>query len=172
MVASDTQVEPVPSPVWERNIALPKNRSWLLKTLYLTPRILRRQKGFSLIEVLVAQAIIGAVGVVFMVAMGSAFDSQGRTQTEFKAEHLARMQLEYLRHIPYDANNYDDDVPPPDAFVPAGYSITVTSEAYCDGIGEAGFEPCYNLANIQKNTVTVSRGGRAATIIEDLKTRR
>lgn len=146
--------------------------SHLVPRHHLILHMLRRQSGFTLMEILIAQAILGVIGVVFLMALGTSFRAQGVNREEFTAEYLARAQLEYIRLIPYDASNYDDDVPPPGVTLPSGYTITVTTEDYCDGVGEAGYEPCYDPANIQKNTVKIFRDGQGVTSIEDLKTRR
>ena len=132
----------------------------------------RGQDGLTLMEMLVSMAILGVIGVGFMSGMTTAFRARDISRERVTAENLARNQLEYIRYVAYDALDYGAEVPPPSITVPAGYSITVTTTDYCDGTGEPGFEPCYDPANIQKNTVKVSRDGRTLVTVEDLKTRR
>ena len=132
----------------------------------------RGQEGLTLIEMIVSVAILSVIGVGFMSGMTTAFRARDISSERIIAENLARGQLEYIRYIDYDALDYNSDVPPPAITVPAGSSITVTTTDYCDDTGEPGFEPCYDPADIQKNTVKVTRDGKTLVTVEDLKTRR
>ena len=149
---------------------------------------LHRQQGLSMLEVMVAVAILGVVGVALMTGLNGAFRAQDISREQVRAENLARAQLEYVREQTYFAapsNPYiippgDDpgaySVPPPGVVVPQGYEIIVTITQYCDGLGPDG-EPggdsdCYVTADIQMNTVRVSREGKGLVVVEDLKTRR
>ena len=140
---------------------------------------LHRQQGLSMLEVMVALAILGVAGVGLMTGLNGAFRAQDISREQVRAENLARAQLEYIREVDYhlDYNVAETDcipgcVPPPGVVVPQGYLITVATDLYCDDTGEPGFEPCYNPANIQQNTVRVSREGKGLVVVEDLKTRR
>lgn len=105
-----------------------------------------------------------------MSALGTAYRAQNINREQVRAQNLARAALEEVRFLAYDPTGYQAEV---DAIPrPAGYSITVTTGEYCNGVGEPGYEPCFNSNNIQKNTVKVSRDGKGLVTIEDLKTRR
>lgn len=144
---------------------------------------LRGQRGLTLLEVIVGLAILGAVGVAFMSGLTGAFRAEDITQEHVKAENLARAQLEYIRYcayyippsVPYTLPSGSPPctppvsspytVPPPGASIPSGYSITVTVGQYCDAT-----PTCYDISQIQKNTVRVLRDGKGLTTVEDLKT--
>lgn len=122
------------------------------------------QKGLTLIEMVVSVAILSVIGVGFMSGMTTAFRARDISGERIIAENLARDQLEYIRYVAYDVLEYDW---PPAITVPAGYTITVDTTQYCDTT-----PTCYDPADIQKNTVKVSRDGQTLVTVEDLKTNR
>ena len=133
----------------------------LLQCVSRQPQARRRgEGGFTLLEMLVAVAILGLVGVGIMAALGTGFRSQDITREQVRAENLVRGALEEIRNQTYLAS-YTLTVP-----VPSGYSIAVDTQPYCLA------PDCQSDDNIQKNTVTVSRDGKHLVTIEDLKTRR
>ena len=123
-------------------------------------------RGFTLIEVLVALAILGLVGVGIMSGLRTGLRAQDHNRVEVVGENLARAVLEDIRFEPY-LDSYASstaDVP-----VPSGYSFSVTTEPYCD----TGPPPCEPYNNdLQKTTVAVSRGVQGVITVEDLKVRR
>lgn len=126
----------------------------------------RGQEGLTLIEMIVSVAILSVIGVGFMSGMTTAFRARDISGERIIAENLARSQLEYIRYVDYDVLDYDW---PPAITPPAGYTITVTTTQYCDTQSPP---VCYDPADIQKNTVRVSRDGKTLVTVEDLKTRR
>ena len=118
------------------------------------------QRGFSLLEVIVALGILGFIGVAFMSALGSAVQSQGIVKENVRGENLVRAQLEDIRNQTYLASYTSTLSLPPD------YSISIDTQPYCTP------EPCTSDDNIQKNTVKVSLGGKLLVSVEDLKARR
>ena len=77
---------------------------------------LRGQKGFTLIEVLVAVAILAAIGVTFIGAIGTGYGSVRILDEKTQAEALIRSQLDDIKVSPYlDSGNYTVTVtlPPP-----------------------------------------------------------
>ena len=73
--------------------------------------------------------------------------------------------MEYIRNQPYIVAPTPYPAPAPGITVPTGYSITVTTTAYVDPVTGTP----YPEAEIQKNTVTVSRDGKNLVTVEDLK---
>lgn len=141
----------------------------------------------TMLEIMVAVGILGVAGVALLLGLSSAFRAQDISREQVQGENLARAQLEYIRFVDYDLDYNDgctlnttpipgDCVPPPDTFVPSDYTITVTTNVYCDGLGPDGVpgedSDCYSPADIQLNTVRVFREGKGLVVVEDLKTRR
>ena len=129
-------------------------------------RLLRNQEGLTMLEVLIAVSILGFVGAAFMIGMTSAFQAQEINEEQVMAENLVRAALENVRFLPFNAAGYQTEV---DAIPrPSGYSITVETQDFC----LPPPDPCTPDGNIQKNTVRVSRDGKAIVTVEDLKTNR
>ena len=128
------------------------------------------QGGFSLIEMLVAVSILALVGVGFMAALGSGFQTKGITQERLIAENLARAAMEEIRSQPYQISDSPSPyLPLTVPNVPNDYAITVTTVNFCVSAGDPACTT--DDDEIQKNTVTILRGGKAVLFLEDLKTR-
>ena len=121
---------------------------------------LRDRRGVSLIEVVLAVAILGLVGPAFLMAVQTGYRTQDIIQAQLQAQNLAQAQLEDVRNQVY-LDSYVVSVP-----LPAGYSLTLDTQEFCHP------EPCDTDNNIQKNTVKVTRGGRPILAVSDLKMRR
>ena len=116
---------------------------------------LREQTGFSLIEVLVAVAILAAIGVVFMTALETNYRSVGTVDEKVVATNLCTEYIEAIKQLPF-APTYPDAGDGID--VPSQYIITVDTE--CSSDGET-FGPCTGSEDetFQKIIVRVSREG-------------
>ena len=123
----------------------------------------RAERGFTLIEVLVALGIFGFVGLGIMGGLATAFRAQDTNRIHTIGENLARAVLEDIRFKDYENDN---DYSPFSVPVPHGYSFTVTTVPFCAP------KPCEEDINLQKITVTTLRGGEAILTVEDLKVRR
>ena len=123
---------------------------------------LRDQRGFNLIEVMVAVGILGLIGSAFMVALQTGTRTQDTVQSQVRAQNLVRAVLEDIRFQPY-LDSYTVSVP-----LSSGYSITIDIQPFCNPPPD----PCTSDNNIQKNTVAVSKLGKGIVFIEDLKVRK
>jgi len=114
----------------------------------------RSERGISLVEAVVAVAILGG-GVLTMIlsVSGGALAVQ-ENDHEVVAQSLARTQMEYIKNAGY-APSYAT------VSAPAGYNIAV-------GIGAV---PGGN-ANIQKITVSVTLDGAVIMTVVDYKVNR
>ena len=112
-------------------------------------RSTRGEKGFTLIEVIIAMALLAIVAVAILSGLSTGSRAIFVADERATAESLARSQMEYVKKQPYDRTNN-----PPIytllASPPAGYTISLTAERLDpkgDGTG--------NDDGIQKITVTV-----------------
>ena len=118
-----------------------------------------RERGSSLIEILVALTIFGTISVVFLSAISSGLLSAGKVEERFTAENLVPTQIEDIKSLPYEATNYYPMTVSP----PPGYTtlIDVTDEA-----------PLEYPSTLQKVCVTISREGRTLFSLETYKVNR
>lgn len=129
---------------------------------------LGNQKGTSLVEVLLALAIFGAIVVSLFIALNVSHRTTFSVNRQTTAESLTRAELEYVKSCDYD----DVNNPPvygvdPTLYIPTGYSIDVTAERLDpegDGTG--------NDDGIQKITVKVYYDGELVVTTESYKVRR
>lgn len=117
-------------------------------------QVIKNEKGLTLVEVLVALAILGLVGVIFLSGLGTSFVTTTVNQERIDAEGLAKSQMEYVK-----SQDYDDVHNPPQyaviaaGSIPPGYFIAVIAQRLDplnDGTG--------NDDGIQKITVNVYKG--------------
>ena len=119
----------------------------------------RNEKGFSLVEVVVAVAIIGLIGLGFSAAFGTGFKVLAQTDELETAKNLAETQMEYVRSLPYDSSGTYAAGPIPGEY--PNYSAAVTSAPITS-----------RDINIQKITVNISHGGEQVLALEGYKVHR
>lgn len=117
------------------------------------------QRGFSLLETLVALAILSAIAVTFLNGVNTAIRTTAIADEHTTAESLAQSQMEWVKRVEYveEATNY---IP---TSLPGGrdyqdYTVTITSEPL--------FDPD---AGLQKITVTVKHDGEEVFMLEGYK---
>jgi prepilin-type N-terminal cleavage/methylation domain-containing protein len=106
---------------------------------------MKGNKGFALIETIVALAVLGIVAAIFLGSVGTATRATMVAEEEVTAESLARSEIEYIKSCAYQdsATEYPID---PTLSIPNRWSMpNPTVEALDDGI--------------QKVTITVQRDG-------------
>ena len=123
-------------------------------------------RGFSMIEIVIAIALIGVIAVAVLSALSTASMALIIADERATAESLARSQLEYTKNDDYDNINYPDPEYSldPDIDIPDGYNINI--EAVRLDPEEDGTD---DDDGIQKITVTVSRDGEVLVTLEDYK---
>jgi len=123
-------------------------------------------RGFSLIEVVIAIALIGIIAVAVLSALSTASIALIIADKRATAESLARSQLEFVKNQLYD------DITTPDpqyslidsAFIPDGYNINIEAVR----LNPEGDSP-NDDDGIQKIKVTVSYDGKAVITMDNYK---
>jgi prepilin-type N-terminal cleavage/methylation domain-containing protein len=115
------------------------------------------QKGFSLVEVLVAIAILGLIASAFIGSLSTGAIATRLQGEDLTARNLAQSQMEKLKAAVYD----NDGATYSSISTPSGYSISISANP-----------AIYTDTNIQKLTVTVSHNGSAVFSLEDYKVNR
>jgi prepilin-type N-terminal cleavage/methylation domain-containing protein len=110
----------------------------------------KSMKGFSLVEVLVAMAIMGAVGVDVLIALVTSSKSFVLTDTKETARNLAETQMEQIKSQPiYQEGSAIITCPP-------GYSVTINPSDARD-------------MNLRKFEITVFYQGKPIFSLVDYK---
>ena len=111
-----------------------------------------RSRGLTLVELVIAMALIAIIAVAFLGGLSNAIMSLVVADVRTTAESLARSEMEYVKSQGYEPApwDYEDERPP--AY--DGYAVEVSAELL-DGIDDG----------IQKITVTVSHHSRTEPVI-------
>lgn len=125
---------------------------------------MKNQAGFSLIEVLLALALIGVLGTAIPSALSGANRATITAKQHTTAESLARSQMDYVQNQPYDTDN----VTPVYALIPeipVPYSIVTPMAQRLDPRGDG----TANDDGLQQITVTVKHGEKIVFTLVDVK---
>ena len=126
-------------------------------------------RGFSMLEVVIAIALLGIIAVSVLTALQTAAMALISADRRATAESLARTQMEYVRFLGYDDELGEghpvygldpqiEDILPPD------YSVdTIALRLDPDNDGDSDDD------GIQQITVTVSHEGLVVVTLEDFK---
>ncbi len=122
--------------------------------------MIKNERGFSLIEVIIALALLGIIAVAFLTALSTASKALFIADERTTAESLARSQMEYVKsqgYIDYSADPHGvyDEITPSDS----NYSIDFTAVPF-DPITGVPYTPDEEGIfdgdeGIQKITVTI-----------------
>ena len=118
-----------------------------------------RESGTTLLETVVALAILGTIAVIFLSGLATTSKAAFIVDEQATAESLARSQMEWAQNADYvyDATQYSP-VPIPSAKDYINYSATITAE------------PLHNPDDgIQKIIVTVEHSGETVTKLQGYK---
>ena len=124
---------------------------------------MRSEKGFSLIETVVALAIVAIVAVSFLSGLATSARATIVADEQTTASSLARSQMEDIKDQTYDGTN-NPPVYSLISSVPSSYTVDIDADRL-DPEGD-GFD---DDDGIQKVVVTVERGGRTILTLEDYK---
>jgi type II secretory pathway pseudopilin PulG len=128
----------------------------------LLSKLVRGQKGVSLVETVVALAILAAIGVTFLSGLATTSKAVALVDEQATAESIAWSQMETVKHAGYvaEAATYAASPIPADKDY-LNYSVAITAQ------------PLHNPDDgIQKIRVTVSRSGAGIMTVEGYKVNR
>jgi len=98
---------------------------------------MEREKGFSLIEVMIAVALLGVVAVAFLSALGTGSKAIFIADERATAESLARTEMEYVRNQDYSGAPWAYDLPsgtppadPPTWWASANHTLPAGYDGY------------------------------------------
>jgi prepilin-type N-terminal cleavage/methylation domain-containing protein len=90
-------------------------------------RLADGERGFAMVEVLVALALIGLAGVCFLSSLNTVCESTITADVQGTADSLAASQMEYVL-----SQDYDDTANPPQydflSDIPENWSVSVKAE--------------------------------------------
>ncbi len=119
--------------------------------------MIKNEKGFSLIEVIIALALLGIIAVAVLGGLATASNTLAIADERTTAESLARSQMEYAKNQTYAASY---TAPIPQDYVDAGYSATIV------------VNPVTGKGGLQKITITIEHQGRQVITLEGYKANR
>ena len=121
--------------------------------------IFKRQKGMSLLEVLVAMTLLGIISVLFLSSAANSARAREQSDERTSAKTLAESVIEAVKKADY-SSNYTAEVEA--ASAPAEYR-----GYYADLTADFMESP-----DIQKITVDIYHGGTKVLTLENLKANR
>ena len=90
---------------------------------------MKNEKGFTLIEVLVALGLLGVFAAVFLTGIATSSKAILIADERTTAESLARSQMEYVKELDYvpEATTYGTD---PDLIpaIPSGFGVSTSAQ--------------------------------------------
>ena len=121
------------------------------------PGLLRDEKGLTLVELIIALAIVGTTLIAFAVALSTGSLAVRENEQEVTVQSLARTQMEYTKAYPYNSSA-------------TTYPTVNTTDNYSISVGVTSI-PATDV-NIQKVTANISQSGQVLLTIEDYKVNR
>jgi type II secretory pathway pseudopilin PulG len=115
---------------------------------------MKSEKGYLLIEVIVALALLGFISASFLGGVATSSTARVTADERASAKILAEGLMDNIKKLPY-AFSYEDNITIPDEFTGYSANCTVT-----------------NMNNIQKLTIAVQHRDRTVLTLENYKTNR
>jgi prepilin-type N-terminal cleavage/methylation domain-containing protein len=142
---------------------------------------MKSEKGFSLIEVMIAIALLGIIGIAILGALATASRAMFVADERATAESLARSQIEYIKNQSYSTINVDWDYTVTDSgrsssdapdwwldVSPSGNPPLLSSD-YAGYSVEASADEDEANVGLQKITVIVKHDGTTIITLEGYK---
>jgi prepilin-type N-terminal cleavage/methylation domain-containing protein len=115
---------------------------------------MKSEKGYTLIEVIVALAILGFISASFLTGVATTSSARVTADERASAKILAEGLMDTVKKLPYSAS-YDDEITIPDEFI--GYTANCT---------------VIDMNNIQKLTIAIEHRNHTVLTLENYKTNR
>ena len=116
---------------------------------------LKSQKGFSLVEVLVAVALLALIGVALLSLLTASTSLRGDTNLRETARNLATAQLEYIKNQPYNEAGI--------------YGVQAFTTQYPGLTTDDPPEVSIDESGVQKILITVRQGSTILATLEGYK---
>jgi len=124
-------------------------------------------RGFSMLEVVIAIALLGIIAVSVLSALQTAALALISADRRATAESLARTQMEWVRYSDYDdvlEESHPEYIRDPQITLPPDFGVVTTAiRLDPDNDGDSDDD------GIQQITVTVSHAGQVIVTLEDFK---
>jgi prepilin-type N-terminal cleavage/methylation domain-containing protein len=115
---------------------------------------MKSEKGYTLIEVIVALALLGFISASFLGGVATTSTARVTADERTSAKILAESLMDTVKKLPY-ASSYDDAITIPSEFTGYTANCTIT-----------------NMNNIQKLIIAVQHRNRTVLKLENYKTNR
>ncbi len=123
-------------------------------------------RGFSMLEVVIAIALLGIIAVSVLSALQTAALALITADRRATAESIARTQMEWVRYSDYDdilEEGHPEYSPDPQITLPPDFSVVTTAIRLNKDVDPNDDD------GIQQITVTVSHQDRIVVTLEDFK---
>jgi len=150
---------------------LPPEKNNASHLFRLSKELRRNEGGVTLLETLVALALLGLVAVALLSGLTTAARATFIADEQATAESLARSEIEYIKGQEYEtAGQYQHRAQREGFAMPTGYTTDTTVNSIDPATGET--VPPGQDQGIQKITVTVEHNGNHIITVESYKAQR
>ena len=130
-------------------------------------RLLRNEKGFTLVEVIIALAVLSIIGVAILGSLSGASKALFVADERVTAESLARSQMEYIKSANYTVAPWTYELP---AISPPWDASYTLPNGYDDYSANVTAEPLHAMDDgVQKITVTIRHHDKEIITLNNYK---